>query len=436
MSLDPHVPGPDPFGPFDPPAMYAIEPEFQPDKPRPIPPELHEGRYARGRRRFFWGFLTAGVLCILSERLPFVATWGLYVLPLQYLDWIGVACIVIAFAGRSMDRLRKGPYRYVIEGTPLVVRVRQVGLQLKVVVNGQPSSYQFVALVEYRDPATQELVTVPTYSNEISAAAKDQLTTSYHAGDYATGVYLPGDLKKTLRLYGFLDLRPELGLIRRDGASEMGLAAMLVLIGLLFGIFGVLGWNLYAFQRYHPLEMTLAQQGPAFAVGAALVGGAMIAFLLKTQARERARRATRNLRAAASGGAIEAEPPQKGWFGIHGLFLGLVIGSGALGLGGLTFLCWCFTANAWLDDSAAAPRAVLIEQVWTTTHSFILREYTIEYSFPKEKGVKHKLLSTPDEIRSFKLPVGVAQIRAGRFGWPWIEAITPLDVKVLPKADR
>ncbi len=416
----------DPLGPFEPPPDYRFEPEFEEPPPRSIPAELHTGRFARGRRRVFWGVLLAGLLMLFSSQLPIMKTWGLYLLPLQYLDWIGLGTIALDLAGLMVNRFQKGPFRYVEEGVPVVVRIRDLALQVKLLMNGQPSLYHFVALLEYRDPQTQELVLARTCSNEISAHARDHFTTSYQIGDYATAVYLPSNPAKTLRLYGFLELSPGLGVIRRDGAPQTGLLGTLLVVCAVFAMVGVLGWNLYALKRYEPLEGSFAQQGPPFIISGLLLGGVFLALLLRVQAGESRRRRQRNEEALATGKAVEIEPGSTGWLGVQGFFLGLILLAGLFVLGGILGLCLCLTANAWLDNSEPTPQLVRIDNFWQTTHNGIFREYSIEYHFPDEANVKHKQLSTPAEMDTFTLPLGTAVVRTGRFGWTWVETIKPV----------
>jgi len=111
-------------------------------------------------------------------------------------------------------------------------------------------------------------------------------------------------------------------------------------------------------------------------------------------------------------------------FGAHGLLMTLIISLGALLLGGVVVLCWCFAASALLDKSKPEPRPVGIVEFWSTTHSFLFREYQIEYRFPGEKQTQ-KLLSSPAHMRQFGARSGVAEVRAGRFGWSWVKTIAP-----------
>ena len=198
-----------------------------------------------------------------------------------------------------------------------------------------------------------------------------------------------------------------------------------------FGIFAVLGWNVYAYGRYAPLELTFSQGVVPFAAGAVLLWGGVLAWLIWEGLARRRKQAEHNARAAATGEAVELEPGRQGWFGTHGVILGLVVIAGSLGLGGATMLCWAFTANALLDRSPAALRPVAITEMVMTTHSFLFREYTIEYAFLGSDET-HKILSTPDHMDRFEVDLGLAEVHAGQFGWPWVRTIRPVPLNLLP----
>jgi len=269
---------------------YRLEDELRGDPPRPRSPELKGGRHALRQRRTISGLVVAGLLCWALAQTPIVETWGLYFLPLQYLSWIGLALLGITAWVFVAHRFGRGPYRYVEEGVPIVARVRSLDLRPSALMNGQPSSYRYVATIEHPDPVTGEPEISEVMSNEIPAAAKDRTTTTYRVGDLATAVYLPSDPVRSLRLYDFLDLRPGLGLVRRDGKPEAGptgaaLKATLSVV-LAFGFLGALVWDLYALGRFSPIRMTSAQVVPPLAAGAAVLGGSMF-WLIAREARRK-----------------------------------------------------------------------------------------------------------------------------------------------------
>ena len=97
-------------------------------------------------------------------------------------------------------------------------------------------------------------------------------------------------------------------------------------------------------------------------------------------------------------------------------------------MGGMTTLCWAFTVNALLDDSPPDFQAAQIQGLVTVTHSFIFREYKIEYRLLGPDQEKHDLLSTPEHMKQFKTGLAVAEVHAGWFGWRWVKDIKPVQI--------
>jgi hypothetical protein len=412
---------------FAPPTNYHFEPELQETPPRHIPQEFGNSPYFVRQRNNVVRLLVAGALCVAFGQLPILKEWGLYVLPLAYLSWIGSGLLLIGATTWLSSKVRRGPIQYVEEGIPLVARIRELVLRPTTVVNGQPSTYSFSATIECRDPETSALVTKRMDSRGFSRSAKDKYRTSYRVGDYVTALYLKSNPARTLRLYGFLELRADLGLLPIEPTQPPSPLKTALGVAAVFALFGALFWNVYAFSKYEPLDLTFTQAAVPVGLGGLLLGGGMLAWLASHQARSRTALAARNERAVAAGEAVEVEARKRGLFGAHGPLRTLVIGFGMLLLGGLTLLCWCSTANALLDKSKPELRPVEIVEFWTTTHSFLFREYEIEYRFPGETKTR-KMLSTPAHMRQFHNRHAVAEVHAGRFGWPWVKTLAPLQV--------
>jgi hypothetical protein len=410
---------------FAPPTNYRFEPELQETPPRHIPEEFRNSPCFVRQRNNMVRLLTAGALCVAFGQLPILNEWGLYLLPLAYLSWIGSGLLLVGAGTWFLSKVRRGPIQYVEEGIPLVARIRELVLRPTMMVNGQPSTYAFSAAIEYRDPETGALVAKQMDSRNFSRSAKDKYRTSYRVGEYVTALYLKSNPGKTLRLYGFLELRPDLGLMRTEVTQPPSVLKTALGLSALFALFGVLFWNVYAFSKYEPLDLTFTQAAVPVGVGGLLLGGGMLVWLASHQARSRTALAAKNEKAVAAGEAVELESRKRGLLGAHGPLKTLVIGFGMLLLGGLTVLCWCSTANALLDKSKPELRPVEIVEFWTTTHSFLFREYEIEYRFPGETQTR-KLLSIPSHMRQFHSRHAVAEVHAGCFGWPWVKTLAPL----------
>jgi hypothetical protein len=422
----PGLPGnPTPLEDFAAPSSYRFEPELQETPPRHVPEEFRNSPYFVRQRNGIVGLVVAGALCVGFGQLPILKEWGLYVLPLAYLSWVGIGLLVLGAGTWISSKARRGPIQYVEEGIPLVARIRDQVLRPTMIVNGQPSAYVFSAAIEYRDPVTGALVEKQLDSRSFSTSAKDKYRTSYRIGDYVTAVYLKSNPDKSLRLYGFLELRPDIGLLRKEAGQPPSLLKTVLAVTALFGFFGVLFWNVYALSKYEPLDLTFSQAAWPVAVGGVVLGGGVLVWLGRRQARTRREMAARNEKALAAGEAVELETKKQGLFGSHGLVLSVVIGLGGLLLGGVIVLCWCFTANALLDSSKPEFRPVQIVEFWSTTHNFLFREYQIEYRFPFEKQTR-KLLSTPAHMRQLQSGQAVAEVHAGRFGWPWVKTLASI----------
>ncbi|MBN2577628.1 MAG: hypothetical protein JXB10_01375 [Pirellulales bacterium] len=429
------------FGPFEPPEGYSFEPEFKDPPPRTVPSELYQGRHFRKLRRAILGLFTAGVVLLACAPLPIVRIWGLYLLPLQYLPWIAVGLLALSGMGLIRYLLHQGPLVYVKEGVPRVARIAALFLRTKLLVNGVPSVYEYVAVLEHRDPQRGEAV-YSADTHEISAHSKDSVSLTYRIGDYVTAVSLPSKSEKPPRLYGFLDLRPNLGVVRSAEAGHGGALTVIFAVGAIGGFLFLMGWNAYAVSKYQPLEMTFQDYVPPFTIGAATLGIGLIVAIAWGVRRERRKFEKRNQQAAAEGGAVELfHRPKVGLFG-QGLFLTVLLLVGLPMLGGGTMICWTFSLNALGDSSPPKLRPVRVREMWMTTHNFIFRNYTIEYEFIDDPAkTKQELLSTPWHMASFgQSRSGLAHIRRGLLGWPWVETITPCDPNIrwipLPKNKR
>jgi len=291
------------------------------------------------------------------------------------------------------------------------------------IVNGAPSQHAFVAGFVFRHPDTGAVTRVQVKSNDFSSARKDVYDTPFKVGDDVTAVYLPGRLEKTLRLYAFLELSPEINVRRRAAAvTEASPWKAALLLAAVPALFLVLFANVYAFGRYQPLEFEYRRAAVPMAAGALLLGGGLFAGLYLGHRAEQNRIRRRALQAAAAGTAIETGTPFLG-HGLHGWLLRVIAAMGAPLLGAGTALCWAFMANAWLDRSPSRPVPATIAGMTMTTHALVFREYELEYRLDGSPE-KLKLLTTPEHLLGFRGPRATAHVREGRFGWPWVETVT------------
>jgi protein-S-isoprenylcysteine O-methyltransferase Ste14 len=399
------------------------------DVPRPLPHEIHDGPLAQKRRAAFWGCLVAAAVCLVLSVAPFVDTLALYLLPLGYLRWISLGLFVIALLSYFGGGALKKAARYVQYGNARFGRVVELIKYPSVEMHGQPTAHAFRATVQVLHPDSDQPVFVQVKSGDFSTNKKDRVETRFQVGDFVPVVWLPNKFDETFQIYDFLELTPTASLQRGMDSAKKPLWQILLLVIAVPGFFFVLFWNVYALERFMPLDFDFTGRciWPAVTGG---VLGLVVALIGWLATRKRARQAEqRNLDNLAAGKAIELEhrvgPIRKA-------FYGLLIVAGSILLGACTFMCWCFTANALLDRSPIKTKNVRITDMIQTTHDFIVRDYRLKYRFAgKEKD--DELLTTPEHLMEFDAPIGIAEIQSGWFGWPWVKTVRPMKfADVLP----
>ncbi|HUY92670.1 MAG TPA: hypothetical protein VMV10_28275 [Pirellulales bacterium] len=403
------------LGPFDPPADYAFEPELVGPAPRPLTPRVQCSPLERRRKWAGRGILAFGIASLAACELPQFRQWAIVVPSLAYLNWVGAGAIGLWGVGMVVGWLGLGPQCYVRRGIPLVARVVDLVKAPVLIMNGQAALYGFTAIIEFLDPKTNELQRRSLASPQFSAGHKNQTTTSFKVGDYVTAVYLPGKYPKSLQLFAFLELVPELGIVRRQkpvAKNALWNASLIAITVVAF--FAVALWNLYAITCLHSVGFDYTN-----AILPMVAGGipAAVLFLGGTwrgHRREQRRIAERNAQALASGEAVEfGSASFWGQRGLYGFVIKALLIPGIFLVGGMTVLCWCFTANAWLDDSPATLQAATVEGFQGRKLFYRLPGVPdrLEYYTTRENCLK--LLNKP----------AVAEVHAGRLGWPWVKEL-------------
>ena len=402
------------------PRGMQLPPELVGPPPRELPESFHQGRVAVTRQKSFWVAMLAGGACAALALLPFVKTLGLYILPLGYLAWIGVGiCAIGVWAYVRASAYRKAR-KYVEAGDATFARVSALAKAPGAVVNGQTTTQKFLAQLELKRPLTGELTQATATSPDFPAQGSENISTRFRVGDWVPVVWMPGEFDATLQVYDFVEAMPDSGLVREKKQQSLWMTLLQVAVAVMF--FFLLFWNIYAFGKYQPIEF-----GFRDAIGPIIVGGLLglaieLAIYLRIT-RDAKRVEKRNAEAAAIGEAIEL-PREKGSL-LGRIAWGMLLTFGAILLGAMTVICLAYSANAIFDTSESKPAPVQITQMTETTHSFIFREYTIEYQL-QGKDKEHKLLTTPHHMDQFMVAAGTAQVREGRFGWPWVETIDPI----------
>jgi hypothetical protein len=389
--------------------------------PRPIPDSVQQSHLAQRHRNIFWGLLTAGTVCGLLAPVPFVNTLALYILPLGYLFWIALGLLAFAVVGHFSQGELKKACRYIEEGEASIARVKSLVKTPTSVVNDQTTTYAFAAGLQMQQPESGEVIACVVKSRDFSESQKNLIDTNFRVGDYVPVVWLPNKFVETLQIYDFLDITPSASLVRQED-KPTPLWQVLAILVLVVGLFFALFWNLYAFSRFEPIEFDWVRQGTGALLGGGAVGLIAIIVAWRISKKKGRELADRNVDALQSGAAVELQAESSA---IGGFFWGLILLFGAMLLCGATMLCWCWTANSLLDQSAPEQRPVQITEMVQVTHAFLFREYKLEYRFHQDQD-ERSMLTTPRHLSQFHAPLGVAVIRKGWFGWPWVETIEPV----------
>lgn len=215
-------PAPDRSEPFDPPADYTFEPELLRPVPRSILPIRRVGRLARRWTSISVALLICGGATLFIARQGIPLPLGKIVLPPDSLARFGKALIIYGAIGiycTLLDRITPDRSRYFRYGVPLVARVLNLVKGPSLFAGGRPWRYVFTALIECRDPHTNELQKHWVKSPNFGANRKDDWAPSFKIGDYVTALCLPQKYPKSLQLFDFLELEPGLGFVRSTASK-------------------------------------------------------------------------------------------------------------------------------------------------------------------------------------------------------------------------
>jgi hypothetical protein len=382
--------------------------------PREIPDAIKRGRLYLRNRNAVWTLAAFGLGCVLLDGLPFVQTLALYFLPLGYLLWIGIGlCAIAGYLYLAPGELKKAK-RYIEVGEVGIGRVESLVKGPTVIYNGHPTSFAIVARVQIQNPQTGAIGIKELKSRSFSNKANEA---RFRVGDAVPVVWLPGQFESTAQIYDFLEVMPGRDLVARTESTP---AQNAIKLGVILLVFGGLLWSLYAMMRYSPIDFEFRQGVLPISIGAG-VGLAVVIAGALVSAQKRRQLLEKNSEAIASGGTIEVEAKPR-----NKLVQKVLLALGAMMFGALAAVGTCWSANSLFDRSAAKPKPIVVTKMVQVTHNFIFREYKMEYHFANEQ-TKQTLNTTPQHLSQFKIPVGIAQIRAGWLGWRWVETIEPIN---------
>jgi hypothetical protein len=413
------------LGPFRPPGN--LEPEFHAPVPRPIPEALRRGRYGRMRRTALWFtalFAASAYACWWATR---GTTLDFYFLALPYFQLVAAGSVVLALVLAVVQQLFPGRYRYVREGIPMPARVRDVRLVVSATTHGSASRYRYSCTVEFQPAGERETRLALVPSPDFSEMFKDATETPLRVGDYVTAVALPGEVDRTVTLYGFLQLNPDLEFVRRKGRKPghgNAVRDALLYVGLVDVFIGLL-LAVTGFPSMLPISLPESAD-PRWAVPVAVliaIPGAILTWLWmrRSETRRRADIEARNEAARREGRPVEEFAPvvagklNRGVLVLAGAFIPVMVG-----------VLLVSALNAVFDTSPARYEAVAIQDFYHETWIGLFRNYEVRY----EREGRSQSIKVPVtqvwllEIAAAKR--GALEWHTGRLGMPWIVNIHPL----------
>ncbi len=402
---------------------FALPAELQEECPRPIPADVDQARNAVNKRWAGYIALFVGAICILLAPLPMTKLLALYLLPLEYLFWIGMA-ICIGGLWALLTKPHGGKLKYLRDGIAIPAKIQEIGLVVTGRYQGQDNQFAFIANAMVTHPESSQPVNYNISSRNLTTLEKDKFLPPFRVGDVVTALYLPDKFEKTLALYDFLELTPEHQLLKNQEAKPTHpFVIFLAVLGIMAAVCSLF-LMIYAFGRYSPIDdASWGREGILSVAGSLLIGAPLTLWFLWSEYRRQQKTHAQNEANREAGLPVMVLPKSSLW---AGLAFGVMIFAGLSLFGAGIVVSGAYTLNACLDSSQGKFQSVKIDQMVEVTHNFVFREYEIEYHIagdPKDR----KMMSTPQHMSQFLNDDAEAEIGDGYWGWPHLRTIHPLN---------
>ena len=395
------------------PDKKSLPEELQGTAPRDVPDWIYECRRIRRPWIASWAAVIVFLSTVALGANPVGSPWA------QIAFW---SMFIIGMVGVVGLLTTRRDLRFVRHGMVGASRVLSVRLVPHLEHNGQTIGYQHHLDVELETTngvsMFQEFQGLP-----IAASERDKVSIGIRHGDQIPVVWLPGEFQKTVTPYAFLAFNADRSLVRDDrglrtaGAwlKKLGTALLVLLI------FVVLFGNLFLFMRCIPVDFSIPVVVTIGVIGGLVLGSLMMAAIVTECRAEDRKAAERNRKAILTGGAIEHGSSHvmltNTWIGWG---YRLVIGSGALLIGGLTVVLWTFGLNIWLDQSPGVDRIITILEVRERNDD---RDTEVRFTPVDEPNGNYSRTFARRDLPTVPLFANgtvVVEWHTGRFGWPWV----------------
>ena len=398
------------------PPDWRMEPELAQPQPRRRWAEFNEYRGDPGSAGKFWSGLTAIAVGFYLgfQEPPGKSRQDFYL----FLGPVMALMAWMAFKGardyfRSIRRNRDF-YQY---GQPFAGRVTDLQIIPVSHSHGTPDTYAHVAEVEGPDPATGQPASWSFSSRQMSIMEYRRYAFSFLIGDPVTLLFHP---HHGVTLYALMGIRPDIGLLPKPNADDIvkesrrGLFIVAATYALLMGPPAcILRWG----DKYLPLAPPqLWSILPWALTGGTL--GLLVYRRFRRKFREEIEEYNKERQRAQRCGeammpAFETlEKPAARV--LHKLLAHASSVLLPLFAAGEMVLVGCYL-NGKLDRSAPSDIPVIVDRV----HDY--KEHrTYYYYFPSEPGQSHFLERPYSQVIPIQPGPAVAELRAGRFGMPWV----------------
>lgn len=387
---------------------YAFEPELHGPAPRQVPAQLVRGPYAARWRKRAITLAVAGAACLALALKPAVDSIAEYVPAVAYIHWLGGALLLAALICANVPLRRR--LRYVSHGQPLAARVIALSRASTRKKPKDHPTHAFAATIAFVHPDTGETESPMLLSDNFSSGEVQNYEAPFKVGDDVTAIYLPGRLWDTLRLYAFLGLSPDVCIRRHrrgTGGWESEWAVLTVVLGATF-------FCCVAALGYVPLLAGNRLLLVPLLGGGLVLGGGLIVGIIRRH------------------NAIDREHVESGLQPVREPFFGDDFMSAAqraaslivlLPTAGIFVLGWAILANILLDRSEPLlVPATVVRRL--ATNEFLVRKYELRYRLDGSSRLDD-LATTPDQVENFNHRRAVARVKAGLFGWRWVQSLTP-----------
>lgn len=415
---------------------YRVEPELQALVPRAEPAGLREASaVVRQDRRAYIGLFGVAAALLLCSVAPGLRDLGPDWLPLNLIQLAAIAVALvnvvrIYFGAGSWGRVLP----WYVHGEVIVGQVEALDLVPVRAVPGVITGFQFHATVNFLHPDNALPIRAILASPTVSTMDRHRLTTSFRVGDSVTLLWRWDRSEDSLRLYDFLGIRRDKGLVPRPTRGRPAWLGLATWGGLATVALGALVWVQLASFRYPTVRPIMDHLSPVL-LGVGLVAIVLSAVIVYAWDRRQARRLhLANLQADAEGRPVDRGPASVWSAPGPAMWLlkaGLLFSTSAVCA--TLVAAAAITLNARLDPSPGREWRAAIESRDVRTHSGVFNEYIIYYRFQGEDS-RHRFYT--DEERVTHIPIGPGRVivKDGYFQWPWVKDLRPtaLEQRRLP----